>query len=163
MLPKIPKVLIVEDDPGIRTLLIAALKREPLELEVACDGVDALKMALATSHAVILLDLMLPRMTGPEFLVAFRKARPKADPVILVMTAIDESQIGKLAPHAVHAVIRKPFDIQLLVEMVRDCAQLRVSQESRELAASLRATTPAPAEDGLADDKSTIDPAFGLN
>lgn len=132
MLPENPKVLIVEDDPGIRTLLIAALKREPLDLDIASDGVEALQFARKTKHAVILLDLMLPRLTGPEFLMAFREACPDADPIILVMTAFDDSQIMKLGPNAVHGVIRKPFDIQRLVEMVRDCARMKMSQLARK-------------------------------
>lgn len=131
VLPNTPKVLIVEDDPGIRTLLTAALRREPLEIEVAIDGADALRKARLTAYSVILLDLMMPRMTGPEFLVAFREARPQADPIIIVMTAGDDSQIVRLGPKAVHGVIRKPFDIQRLVEMVRDCAQMKGLEASR--------------------------------
>ena len=124
-----PKVLIVEDDPAIRGLLVAALRREPLHVDAAADGVEALERTRDTNYAVIITDLMLPRLDGGGFIDTFNRTRPNHGSVIFVMTAFDETaSLRQLAP-SVHAVIRKPFDVEKLVAMIRECAQLRQQDE----------------------------------
>lgn len=131
----LPKVLIVEDDPAIRGLLTAALRREPLSVDAAADGVAALDCIreAATDYAVIVTDLMLPRLDGAAFLEAMLALRPNARSVIFVMTAFDDVTAKRInAP--VHALIRKPFDVKRLVDMIRECAVLR--SEAGELPAA---------------------------
>jgi len=120
-----PKVLIVEDDNAIQSLLVAALRNEPLEVDAANDGVDALRMTEVTEYAVIVLDLMMPRLNGFDFLDAFRRASPHARPAIVVITAFDETMIGRLPPSQVDAIVRKPFDVAQFVAMVREVALTR--------------------------------------
>lgn len=120
-----PKVLIVEDDTAIRTLMVAALRREPLEVHTAADGVAGLECVRAHDYAVILLDLMLPRLNGFEFLESLDEARrPGAAPVTIVMTAFDATAVKRLGAMRVQAILHKPFDIERVVEMIRDCALL---------------------------------------
>ena len=124
-----PKILIVEDDTAIRTLLVAALRREPLEVHTAGDGVVALEQVRAHDFAVILLDLMLPRLNGYEFLETFDAVlRPGTAPVVLVMTAFDATAVKRVGSLRVQAILHKPFDIERLVEMIRDCALLHQQQ-----------------------------------
>jgi CheY-like chemotaxis protein len=121
----LPKVLIVEDDQPIRTLMVAALRREPLEIHTAADGLIALELAHANDYAVILLDLMLPRVNGFEFLDQLHAVeRPRANPVTIVMTAFDGTAVKRLGAMRVQAILHKPFDIERVVEMIRDCALL---------------------------------------
>lgn len=137
-----PKILIVEDDQAIRTLLVAALKREPLESHTAADGLAALECVRHHDYAVILLDLMMPRLNGFDFLESLDAVRPGTQPVIIVMTAFDTAALKMLRPNRVHAVVHKPFDVERVVEMVRDCALLHGEhRESR----SLDADAPPPA------------------
>ena len=119
-----PKILIVEDDNAIRTLLMAALRREPLDVHSAADGLAALDLARENDYAVILLDLMLPRVNGYEFLEGLDAVRPSVSPVVIVMTAFDATAIKRLGPMRVQAILHKPFDVERVVEMVRDCAVL---------------------------------------
>jgi len=114
-----PKVLIVEDEADIRSLLVAALRREGLDVDAADDGRQALEMCAAFEYAVILLDLMMPVLDGFEFLDAFAKASPQPRSVILVMTAFDDRMTDKLTTR-VHGVVKKPFDLERFVAMVRD-------------------------------------------
>ena len=118
----VPKVLVVEDDSAIRTLVGAALKREPIEVHTANDGLAALECVRANEYAVILLDLMMPRLSGYEFLESLETVRSGAQPVIIVMTAFDTGSLRKLPPNRVHAVLHKPFDVDRVVDLVRDCA-----------------------------------------
>jgi DNA-binding response OmpR family regulator len=150
-----PKILIVEDDTAIRTLLVAALRREPLDVHTAADGVAGLEQLREHDYAVILLDLMLPRLNGFEFLDSLDSvlsSRPA--PVILVMTAFDASALKRLGSMRVQAILHKPFDIERLVEMTRDCALLhqqqtggrkqRVSTPSPHCGSNETASSPAP-------------------
>ena len=98
----LPKVLVVEDDDAIRALLVAALRREPFEVHAAVNGADALTLTRSSEYAVILLDLMMPIVTGVEFLQAFHDANPNSRTVVFVMTAFDDVTIRHIAPNLVH-------------------------------------------------------------
>lgn len=142
----VPKVLVVEDDTAIRTLVVAALKREPIEVHTAGDGLAALECVRANDYAVILLDLMMPRLNGYEFLDSLDSVRGAAEPVVIVMTAFDTASLRKLPPNRVHAVLHKPFDVERVVDLVRDCASVR--REAQEEPAPPRALPRAePDED----------------
>ena len=120
-----PKVLIVEDDTAIRTLMVAALRREPLEVHTAADGVIGIEQLRVHDYAVVLLDLMLPRLSGFEILESLDTVlRPGSTPVIMVMTAFDATAVKRLGTMRVQAILHKPFDIERTVEMIRDCALL---------------------------------------
>jgi len=115
-----PRVLIVEDDDAIRSLLVAALSREPLQIDTADDGLVALDFCAIHEYAVIVLDLMMPRFNGFEFLDVFLKKSPLPQTSIIVITAFDDLVLSKLPPAHVHAIVRKPFDVPQLVTMIRE-------------------------------------------
>lgn len=117
-----PSVLIVEDEPAIRGMLISALRREPLRVETAADGLEALEKARQRDYAVIVVDLMMPRMDGFDFVAALRPLRRNGRPIVIVMTASDEPALRRLESDDVHGFLRKPFDVGMLVDVVRDCA-----------------------------------------
>ena len=119
-----PKILIVEDDDVIRTMIATALRREPVVVDVARDGAEALEKMRLTRFGVILVDLMMPRVSGFELIEAMRSELPQPRPIVFVMTASDDVGFHDLDPDIVAGVLRKPFDIQRLVEIVRDCALL---------------------------------------
>ena len=127
-MPLSPKVLVVEDDDAIRTLLVAALRREPFDVHAAVNGVEALDLTRTSEYAVILLDLMMPGCNGVEFLQAFHEATPESRTVIFVMTAFDDVMVRHVAPNLVHGIVRKPFDVPQLVSMVREVALTRLPQ-----------------------------------
>jgi DNA-binding response OmpR family regulator len=120
-----PKILVVEDDDAIRALLIAALRREPFDVHAAVNGAEALTLTRSTEYAVILLDLMMPLVTGVEFLEAFHETNPNSRTVVFVMTAFDDATVRHIAPNLVHGIVRKPFDVPQLVAMVREVALTR--------------------------------------
>jgi DNA-binding response OmpR family regulator len=127
----VPRVLVLEDDNAIRKLLVAALRRESLEVDAGSDGAEGLLLVQERDYAVILLDLMMPRLNGLEFLAAFRRAAPSARSVIVVTTASDEFMLRSLPASEVHAVIRKPFDVSSLVAMIREVAFVYTTHETK--------------------------------
>ena len=128
-----PLVLVVEDDNAIRTLIVSALKREPLVVHTAGDGLAALECVRVNDYAVILLDLMMPRLNGYEFLESLESVRGDVQPVIIVMTAFDAGGLRKLPPGLVHAVLHKPFDVDRVVDLVRDSAALWRDERAPQL------------------------------
>lgn len=117
-----PRVLVVEDDSAIRSLIVAALRSEPLEVHTASDGLAALDCIRSSDYAVILLDLMMPRVNGYDFLESMEVIRPDAQAVVIVMTAFDTTALRRMRSNRVHAVLHKPFDVERVVALIRDCA-----------------------------------------
>lgn len=64
----VKKVLVVDDEPAIVTLLEYNLKQANFEVQSATNGVNALSMAETGQFDIVLLDLMLPQMSGEEVL-----------------------------------------------------------------------------------------------
>ena len=145
------RVLVVEDDEPIRTLLVTALARESFDVDGAADGNEALKLTASNEYAVIVLDLMMPNVNGFEFLERFRVASPSARSVIIVVSAFDDTMTGRLRASDVHAIIRKPFDMPRLVTMVSEVALGWRNETSR----MSRGTAVAP----LVDDALPPEPA----
>jgi two-component system, OmpR family, response regulator ResD len=116
------RLLVVEDDDAIRNLLIRALQRGGFAVDSAAEGKAALQLTAANQYAVLLVDLMMPGMNGFEFIEAFHAASPAARSVIIVMTASTGAMVGKLDARHVHAVVRKPFDLDQVISTVQAIA-----------------------------------------
>src|SRR5205809_191087 len=67
------RILVVDDDDAIRALLITVLHRRGFKVDVARTGVEAMEQAARCRYAVMLLDLMMPRMSGYEVLDELQK------------------------------------------------------------------------------------------
>ena len=118
------KILIVEDDSDQRRLLVKIVKEafgcEILEAE---DGLEALKIMLQDNQVphLILLDLMMPCLTGVEFLTIVR-GRPEFDEIpIVVCTALAETKEirGKIG-HQIQGYLVKPINRAKLLEKILD-------------------------------------------
>jgi two-component system, chemotaxis family, chemotaxis protein CheY len=113
------RILVVEDDTNVRNLVVAVLKRYGLSTVTAEDGLAAFEtLEAGEKFDLILLDLMMPRMDGLGFLRKIRDENLSPKPPILAMTAASENLIDQLRADQVEAVIRKPFDVNLLVTMI---------------------------------------------
>ncbi len=90
------KILLVEDDAFIRNLYELAFKEAGFGVEIASDGQEAINMAHQNSYDAILLDIMLPKMSGLDVLKSFRDpySRAKSTPVFLV-TNLGQEEIVK--------------------------------------------------------------------
>src|SRR5579872_3822808 len=80
-------VLVVDDEPDIVEFLTTVLVDEGYVTETASDGIEALQKIAASDPALVILDLMMPRMTGFEVLSALREKRGAARPSIIVLSA----------------------------------------------------------------------------
>ncbi len=116
-----PRILVVDDDQAIRDLLCAVLRRRGLEVEFAENGARGLEMLAERPYAIILLDLMMPLVDGHIFLRKLQDLELEPRPIVLVISASDESDFRKLERGSVSAIIRKPFDIFEVADLVGTC------------------------------------------
>jgi len=112
------RVLLVEDEMGISRVLKRGLEEAGYVVDVAFDGAAGLELAETNNYAVILLDLMLPKMDGWSVCETLRKQRCKVP--ILMLTAKDTitDKIRGLDTGA-DDYLAKPFDFQELMARIR--------------------------------------------
>jgi CheY-like chemotaxis protein len=90
------KILLVEDSKFLRLATERALARAGYEMSSACDGEEALQTAREKLPDLILLDMLLPKMSGPDVLKALKQdALTKAIPVV-VMTGMSQKNAARL-------------------------------------------------------------------
>lgn len=108
-----PTVLIVDDARFSRSRLLAALKSLPVHLEEAGDGLEALERIPLVAPDVIITDLLMPRMSGLDFLAQLRITGSRI-PVIVVTADIQASTQAACLALGVRAFLTKPFETQKL-------------------------------------------------
>jgi len=116
------RILVIDDDLAIRVLLQAVLRRMKFEVELAEDGAVGLeKVRKDGKFDLVLLDLMMPRLNGYEFIEKITEEMPENRPHIIVFTAAGKRGVEKIPANAVCNSILKPFDLEKFIEMIRDC------------------------------------------
>lgn len=115
------KVLVVDDDPNIRRMIVAALKRDGYDFLEAPNGREALDAMRSEHPNVVVLDLMMPVLSGWDVL------RERADdpdlrsiPVIII-SANRDPEVATAVAQGICAFLPKPFDIGALSALVRSC------------------------------------------
>ena len=115
------KILVVDDDDAIRTMVERVLRREQYDVESARDGYEAIEKLTRNDYATVLLDLMMPRVDGHGVLRFLETELQRAHPPVIVMTANVPAAHETAASKPVVRVIPKPFDIRELILHVREC------------------------------------------
>lgn len=116
------RVLVIEDDPGIRRLLELTIARRGWICESAADGSDGMKRLGAGPCDAILLDLMLPRVSGFDIVRHIKEQHPELLSRVIVMTAASNAVLSKFEDRSlVRKLIRKPFDLLELMTEVEAC------------------------------------------
>jgi CheY-like chemotaxis protein len=108
-------ILVVDDEAGIRQFVSGALEDEGFTVATAVDGIEAVEVARRARPALVVLDMMLPRLGGHAVAAAIRETQP--DVPILVVTADGHAET-KAAQVGAYAYLSKPFDIDTLVSLV---------------------------------------------
>lgn len=113
------RILVVDDDDAIRALVSTVLRRRGYRVDVARNGVDAMEKIVEHRYALVVLDLMMPRMSGFEVLDRLGEQPVAARPLVLLLTAGNEPRAAGMG--FVVGTIHKPFDIGLLLDSVAGC------------------------------------------
>jgi CheY-like chemotaxis protein len=116
-----PCVLVVDDDPSIRRLIVAALKRDGYDFLEASNGREALDLMRDRHPAAVVLDLMMPLVSGWDVLQErMREPLLRTIPVIIV-SANRDPDIANAVDKGICAFLPKPFDIGALSALVKSC------------------------------------------
>ena len=116
-------VLVVDDDQALRGFFSTLLSKRGFSVDVASDGRVAYDQLTHHNYAVILLDLMMPGVNGFELLERIQRDSPSLLDRVIVMTGASQRAIEKLDTSRVWGMIRKPFDIDQIVDSTIACAQ----------------------------------------
>ena len=117
-----PFVLIADDNEATCTLLVALLRND-FTVDTASDGAEAIARLTSRRYGAVLLDLLMPRSDGYDVLEFLKNERPEMLSRVIVVTAsLTQRQMERVRSYPVCGVIAKPFDVELLLSAVKDCA-----------------------------------------
>lgn len=112
-------VLVVDDDPAIREYVGDLLEMEGHEVRFASDGPGALESIRQSRPDCVLLDVMMPGMSGHEVLAEIRRVDGGPQlPVVMVTAAADEAQSWQAWTAGVDFFLPKPFDDEQLMRVL---------------------------------------------
>ncbi|HEY4348304.1 MAG TPA: response regulator transcription factor [Gaiellaceae bacterium] len=149
-----PRILLVDDEPSLVRGLTYALARDGYEVEVETDGEGAVTSALSRNLDLIILDLMLPKLSGTE---ACRQIRAASDVPIIMLTARDSERdlVDGLAVGA-DDYVTKPFSA---AELLSRIAALLRRRALDRLASGRAALEVGDVTIDLVDDRVTVEGA----
>lgn len=114
------RILYVEDEPDLQEIVRLALESlGGFSVKVCSSGQEALEQAPAFGAQLILLDVMMPGMDGPQTLSGLRRLSETADtPVVFITAKVQPNEVARLRELGVADVIAKPFDPMTLPEQL---------------------------------------------
>ncbi len=124
-----PHIVLVEDDALLSEMYQQALIAEGFHCSVALDGATGLDLINHTQPDLVLLDLMLPQMSGDEVLAQMRQSERSKDTKVMIMTNISESE----APEILQTLDFERYIVKAnttLLEVVDIVKNLFIPQES---------------------------------
>ena len=116
-------VLVIEDDPDMRTLLVLMLEDRGHRVLAASDGREGLDVLRHESPDLILLDMKMPVMDGWEFARRYRATSPAPSPIVVMTAAEDPRQRAEEVGAA--GWLGKPVELDLLYDTVDELARHR--------------------------------------
>lgn len=121
MTQELTRILYVEDDPDIQAIAMMVLETiHGFVMEACCSGAEALEKAVAFKPDLILLDVMMPGMDGPETLKHLRRfPELAATPVVFMTAKVQPQEVQGYLNLGALGVIAKPFDPITLAQQLR--------------------------------------------
>jgi two-component system alkaline phosphatase synthesis response regulator PhoP len=120
------KVLVVDDNPQNLELLVAYLEDVDCQVKSACEGPEALEMIKADAPDIILLDVMMPKMSGFEVCRRLKNDPATADIPVIMVTALNElGDIERAIDSGTDDFLSKPVNKWELVTRVRTMLKLK--------------------------------------
>jgi DNA-binding response OmpR family regulator len=142
-----PRILIADDDPQAAELMEAYMTDQGYDLAIAVDGEQTLKLLTEWSPDVVLLDVMMPRISGFEVCKRLRADPATRDVAVLMITALDQaSDIDRAVEAGTDDFVSKPINKKEVLHRVR--ALLKTRQHKRELDRALAYIEAVQKEEG---------------
>jgi len=115
-----PRVLIVESNDALRAMLFTILRHQPVGVDTAVTAADALQKTSQCDYALAVVDMDMADGAGEAFVRGYREQRP--DGTTFILAVRDPKNDNYLDPDLVSAVLNKPLEIDMVAELVRECA-----------------------------------------
>lgn len=114
------KIVLIEDEEVLRLLLTDTLEDEGFEVTIACDGIEAIEVLKETEPDGVIVDFMMPGLTGVEVARAFRNFPHGHNVPIIMLTAKNREEDRQQALDAgIDHFIQKPFSPQAVMTLVK--------------------------------------------
>ena len=122
----IDKILIVEDEANIARVLQLELEHEGYETSIVSDGGSALQSIERETWSLILLDVMIPILSGVEVL---RRMRSSGDQTPVILLTARDTIVDKVMglDQGANDYVTKPFEIEELLARIRACLRVQVN------------------------------------
>jgi CheY-like chemotaxis protein len=114
-------VLIVEDNPSVRSVMIRVLEQAGFSVDAVPDGLEALDMLAARRYRAVVCDVLMPFVNGKEFYEQLRAQAPDQAERVVFVTGTEELPYKRFLALSGRPVLRKPYDLR---EMIRVVAEL---------------------------------------
>src|SRR5262245_23921941 len=119
-----PSILVVDDEPGVRSSVTGVLRDEGFEVDAVCSGEDCLEHVLQHAYAVIMLDFLLPSIDGLTTLQRLGERQVDSQVVIISGHGNIESAVRAIKMGAFD-FIEKPLSLEKTVLVVRNALRQR--------------------------------------
>jgi CheY-like chemotaxis protein len=113
-----PRLLIVDDEPDIRTSLKERLEFNNYEVSTASNGLEALNLANSRKPDIIVTDIRMPVMDGLEMINALRQKEDTKHIPVIIMTAFDLELWDKVNSIDFYECVNKPFEMAALIGII---------------------------------------------
>jgi CheY-like chemotaxis protein len=131
-----PLILVIDDEPGLRTLIQGRLEKEGFQCDTAANGMQALqKLRSGVKPELVICDIKMPGMTAPELLAEVRKDPQLKSLPFLIMTAYAEKPlIVEAAKYGVVDLMLKPFQHRDMMAKIRSFFGSRLANPTQQAA-----------------------------
>lgn len=109
------RVLLAEDDRALRRFLQVVLERAGYEVVPAADGLEAMKLALASPIDIVVTDAMMPNLSGHEFCRFLRNSQTLSNVPVILLSALERKEEND---DQVNAFLAKPVSAESLIECI---------------------------------------------
>jgi len=111
------RILVVDDDPIIRKLLLEVLTNDGHQVEVAVNGLEGLKLARSKAFRLVLMDVHMPIMNGLETLIEIRRLFPRL--AVAMMDSYPDQLVREAESRGALTCVHKPFDLEEIREIIQ--------------------------------------------
>jgi len=113
---------VCEDDKAIRQMIAAILEREKFIVDTAKDGDEAIRKIEAHRYQLLVIDLMMPKVSGYDVIQYLKKNIPPSLKRILITTA-QTSALTNPFPEEICKILAKPFEMDEFITWARECSE----------------------------------------
>ena len=126
-----PRVLVVDDDPVIRRLIMVNLELEGFDVTEAVDGQAALEAVAERAPDVVVLDVAMPRLDGLVTTATLR-AEPATSgiKIVIVSARAQQADVRRGVEAGADAYLTKPFEPEALIRCVRELAETAATRDA---------------------------------